>query len=388
VLESKLDDLAVTLAKVAPDAINETKITDNAVTTPKLNAGAVTADKIQSDTITANEIFSLDLATGELTIGTDADNQLEFGTYSDPLINFDFVELYPSTDDSSYLGRPNNRFSRIYTTVLDIDSPEGGGGLEINASGNAPANIEPTSDSVSSLGSTIYKWSDTHTQNLWVGDQSVSSPTDGEATFWPQDSTDSIRIRDQNGDPAIVPDSDGTGQLGANLNRWSLIVGEAADFRPVESFASLTITTTNQDDPTLQPDNDREGRVGTSGNAFVAMRAASFINDSPEPLAQQDIETLGDTAPDGGTTDRPVDLDELQSCSWYDSPPSYVAAEQQRRADDPGRDGSADDHGVELGHMSNYLLEACKALAEERDALESRIDALESRLAALEGDNA
>jgi hypothetical protein len=150
----------------------------------------------------------------------------------------------------------------------------------------------------------------------------------------------------------------------------------------------MEIITTNLDDVTIQPTTDRAARAGTQNNAFVTMRAANFVNDSPEPLAQQDIEALGETAPDGGTTDRPVDLDELQACSWYDAPPKYIAAEQQRRADDPGRDGSADDHGVELGHMSNYLLEACKALAAERDALESRIDDLEARLAALEGDNA
>lgn len=160
------------------------------------------------------------------------------------------------------------------------------------------------------------------------------------------------------------------------------LIGKTAEWLPDGSTTGKIVIQDDGGNITFQPVNDAENRVGTINNAWDTMRATAFNVASPEPLAQQDIEELGETMADGGKGKRPVDLEELKKASWYD-PPQYVKDEQQRNLEKQGK-GDEEDHAVELGHMGNYLLEVTKALAEERDALKEQVDTLESRLDRIE----
>jgi len=84
------------------------------------------------------------------------------------------------------------------------------------------------------------------------------------------------------------------------------------------------------------------------------MRAGAFIEDSPDPNVR-------------------ARLDELTHAGWY-APPEYVAREQDTREDG----GGEDDHGVELGTMTNYLLEVTKAQQAVIDDLTERVERLEA----------
>jgi len=103
------------------------------------------------------------------------------------------------------------------------------------------------------------------------------------------------------------------------------------------------------------------GSVGTASRPFLSMNAGAFNTQSPEELtgvAPEDI----------------VDYD------WY-NPPEYVC--QREAAKDDDREyvrQNPKKSGVELGHMTNYLLETCKAQQERIDDLESRLAALESQV--------
>jgi len=97
--------------------------------------------------------------------------------------------------------------------------------------------------------------------------------------------------------------------------------------------------------------------AGNFQRPFEVVFAENFVEATPEPL-------------DG------VALDELGGYSW-DQPPAYAT---QRKSGDGYRRENPRKGGLELGHMTNYLLETCKAQQERIDELEQRLSAVEEEL--------
>jgi hypothetical protein len=123
-------------------------------------------------------------------------------------------------------------------------------------------------------------------------------------------------------------------------------------------------------DRVLPLNGNDTGNVGVTGNYFNGMRANAFFEESPEPIASEDI-----------------DLAELVALEdpWYD-PPEYVRRESARKEveaegdGDAAADGLGDPAGLELGTVANYLLGVCQQQQDRIDSLEERLSALEEQV--------
>ena len=344
VIEQKLADAGVTNGKLANLSVDETKVQDSSISTPKLQAEAVTASEIAADTITAaqiaagtitaleiaadeitaNEIDTLDLDTAEISIGTDADQSLEFTT--ETVGASTAVRVVPN--GLATLGGDSDRFTRSYFNRSNVTF------LEIESS------AIPTASDVD-LGTSTDEF-DTLYVNGVVVNNNVNA--DGEV-------------------------SGGSLFSGGNLT----VLGDG-DIDTLEttdltiSDAGADIVTVFADSGTsLRPSVDNEGALGTNTAAWATVTAHNIFEQTPEPLDPAD--------PVDG-----VDLDELKGTSW-EQPPAYVAKRKANAEDD--REyvrQNPNKSGVELGHMTNYLLETCKAQQERIDDLESRLADVESQV--------
>lgn len=145
--------------QLADGAITETKITDGSVTTPKLFANAVTAGKIAAATITANEIDTLALGTNQLTVGDDADEQIQYSVTTTGG-GTDIPVMEPTADALSNIGAPGLRFRNGYFQNLDftggILDPAGAvDQLAFGTVDNGEPAIYPSSDNSGEVGGTV-----------------------------------------------------------------------------------------------------------------------------------------------------------------------------------------------------------------------------------------
>jgi len=116
-------------------------------------------------------------------------------------------------------------------------------------------------------------------------------------------------------------------------------------------------------DDVIKPDGASVGNSGVTGEYWVGVRADAFFEESPIVPSYS-----------------PARLDELPHVDWY-APPRYV-----RRGTDTKQEAAEgavkDDDGIELGHMTNYLLEITKQQQSKIDELEQRLTRLESNSSA------
>lgn len=104
------------------------------------------------------------------------------------------------------------------------------------------------------------------------------------------------------------------------------------------------------------PQDDNTGSVGSSVLAYSEMYAHNYITASPEPIESVDCEGL-------------CDID------WYDNPPEPVRERAKAIGDTDDEIPEGRDHTpVELGTLSNWLVEVVKAQEERIQALESQIN--------------
>jgi len=174
------------------------------------------------------------------------------------------------------------------------------------------------------------------------------------------------------GDTAMRPEFDDRGYIGDPSHRFDVgffnVLDSTAvgtDDLTINSGGSNIVTAFADSGASLRPSVDNEGALGTNTAAWATVTAHNIFEQTPEPMDPDD--------PIDG-----VDLDELKASSW-DKPPAYVAQRKATAADD--REyirQNPKTSGVELGHMTNYLLETCKAQQETIDDLESRIEQLEA----------
>jgi len=176
------------------------------------------------------------------------------------------------------------------------------------------------------------------------------------------------------GDTALRPEFDERGYIGDNSHRFDVgffnVIDSTAvgtDDLTVNSSDANIVTVFADSGAALRPGEDNKGALGTNTAAWATVTAHNIFEQTPEPLDPAD--------PIDG-----VDLAELKGTSW-EHPPAYVAKRKANADDD--REyirQNPKKSGVELGHMTNYLLETCKAQQERIDDLESRLAALESQV--------
>ena len=110
--------------------------------------------------------------------------------------------------------------------------------------------------------------------------------------------------------------------------------------------------------PSITPDTDGTGELGFSGLRWDTINVQNVNEGTPEPL-------------DG------VDLSKLSGYSWR-KPPEYVAQNEAPSSDERDYIYQNPNKGVELGHMTNYLLEVAKEQQSMIDDLAERVAELEN----------
>ena len=173
---------------------------------------------------------------------------------------------------------------------------------------------------------------------------------------------------------AMLPSSDGFAFIGRDDERFSEIFAEGINyergtFEPPSASTTVGWGTDDADEPSFIPNADNSGRLGGelagTNIGFNAMYAHNFVTLTPEPLSG-------------------VDLSKLPGYSW-DQPPAYAAQMKASESDGRSYKRANPNRGIDLSHMTNYLLEATKALAQEKEQLEERVGDLEERLSKIEG---
>ena len=280
------------------------RIVDLAITETKIADDSISTPKLQANAVTANEILANSITAGEIDTLQLATGQLAIGTDADDLLTFE-TETIGSTE------------------AIRID----------------PAGI-------TTLGESSSRFLRAHFVDAFASELSVSG---------------------------IIRADSGSTDIGTSSNEFRAIFAEsltASNFVDTDSLSSSTGTVFNDfnADRVLPVGGENSGNVGVTGDYWESMRAGAYFEESPEPLADGDI-----------------DLAELCECGWYD-PPEYVRRESARKEaeaegdDDAEADGMGDPAGLELGTVANYLLGVC---AEQQ----SVIDDLAERVATLEADD-
>ena len=111
---NEVDADAIDTIHITADAVEAGQILAGEIGTGHLDAGAVTADKIRSSTITANEIDVLDLDTAQFTVGDQGSNSVFVFGYSS---GSDEVFMYPD-NAGGLLGLDPYPFYRLYIESL------------------------------------------------------------------------------------------------------------------------------------------------------------------------------------------------------------------------------------------------------------------------------
>lgn len=330
VIEQKLADAAVTSGKLVDGSVleqklddlsvSETKIQDESISTPKVQAGAITASEIFADTITANEIASDTIRANEIEANTITAGEIVSGTIT-------ALQIASGTITANEIAANTIQANEIDSLVLDTDQ------LKVGFDTNTQ--IEFTENS---LGDTAMR--PEFDERGYIGDPSHRFDV---GFFNVLDST------------AVGTDNVTINPVGAD---------NTGDFDILSDEANIT-SVKAEDGASLRPTVDNAGALGTLQGAWAAVVTHNLNELTPAPMDPDD--------PIDG-----VDLDELKASSWH-KPPAYVAQRKATAADD--REylrQNPKTSGVELGHMTNYLLETCKAQQETIDDLESRIEQLEA----------
>ena len=335
----KLDDGAVLEAKVGDEEITETKIEDDSISTPKLQANAVTAPKIQTNTITGAEfdrvvdgevvdtvhiltlnadkvIFASgddgeDLTTTEGGMTVIAGGRIETDTVTASHIASDTI-----TADEIASGTITADEIDVLTLNADqlsvLDSGEGVQFVAGTFGGTTSAAMVPTSDSVSSVGTSSFAFSEGHIDDMHVDELSASSII-------------STATRLAAGTEITVP------LIRRDLGQSDLEIEE-------RSSGGKAVVTDHNNEFALVPENDNEGYLGTSDNAWTEVHAHSIVEHSA-PTFEEEVAV--DTLDYGSKSLPPFALH---------------------------------DGGINLGRMASMLLTVCQRQEERIRELRERLD--------------
>ena len=209
----------------------------------------------------------------------------------------------------------------------------------------------------------------------------VGFETNTELEFTEENST---------GDTALIPETDEGGFIGTPFRRFNTVNSLAVGAENVTASDQLTcngqtnfnpgfgesveitedgttnsvVSNTVAGGTGLRPDADNVGALGSSVAAWSSVSAHNFITATPEPLSG-------------------VSCRDVTGYDWH-NPPEVVAQTKASDSDTREYKRQNPNDGVEVGHMTNWLLEVTKDQQRVIESLESTIDDLESRLAALE----
>jgi len=200
----------------------------------------------------------------------------------------------------------------------------------------------------------------------------VTDPFTGEGVEFTTDtslSTDATVIK---------PTGGGFSSVGLNATRFS-----AGNFRELNARRGEIEPPGGSTEISFgaNPIGDGNAHFGpqTDNTGVLGVEISSSITQGWETVFAHNFTTLSPNPIDG------VSREAITSADWYDKPPACVktAAREMGGSDEPTT--ASDGHtAVELGTMTNWLLEALKQTTADLDAAEKRIADMEERLTTLE----
>jgi hypothetical protein len=324
VIESKLADLAVTTQKLRDNAVINGKLDDLSVSETKIQDDSISTPKLVAEAVTAAEIEADTITAAQIAAGTITALELEADTIT-------AGEIAAGTITALEIAADTLTANEI--DVLDLDTNQlsvtsGGEGIEFGV--DTTVTMRPVGDELAQLGESTNRFDVVYSRGV-DAEQFIGS---GNSIL------DTLIVSN---DLTVNGDADVDNDLSA--------------------------------DTVLPINGSATGNVGVTGDYWEGMRADAYFEETPFDVS--------DTRAD-------VDLDELRETSWSD-PPAYVAEgsrAKQGTAEGGLATGAGDgsERGVELGHMTNYLLEVAKQQLAHIEDLTARVDDLEARLEALEAD--
>jgi len=347
VLEQKLDDLSV----------SETKIQDESISTPKVQAGAITASEIFADTITANEIASDTIRANEIEAGTITAGEIAADTIT-------ALQIAAGTITANEIATGTITANEIDTLELDTTEltigvpPVTGIEFEVESTASgATTNMIPTGTiNPGRIGTSSQPF-----RTMEAGTMSASTFDGGDFDGDSVDVTGDVNCDDVFADRFDGSSLDLTGDITCDditsdfLDCTNLTI--EGDIYDIE-----TVSVNNA--ASLRPSSDNEGALGTSFAAWSDVASHSFTTATPEPLSG-------------------VSCRDVTGYDWH-NPPECVAQKKAAKSDDREYKRFNPSKGIEMGHMTNWLLEVTKDQQRVIESLESTVDDLESRIEQLE----
>ena len=444
VLTTKLDNLAVTETKIDDNSISTPKLQAGSVDADKIETGTITGTEfdrvVNGEVVDTQNIISL--LADKVIFGTTGDNVDGLTTPENGTTVISGGKIETNSLTADVIDTLDLDTTQL-TISDDPDNPTTGFKFSVDSQGNV--DLSPLAGTRADIGLTrrlsfIFALNGEFENGLTVGQPGQASPAGGTAVFNP-DNVPRIFIGSDDSDssPVIEPAVDQNGLLGTPGNAWGTV--RSSRFIDDDTGNTIGSGSQNVDGEYIEPNQIATNTDGTGtrtsplhdgganfyfdGGASpgdhiqIAETVDSNSNDDigviprPEDATDPEIGVLGDAAypwkevnaknyitrtPDAVPSEQ-VDLDELCECDWY-HPPQYVREEQAPRvgtptkSDTPGEESQpatppeedGPNPGVEIGTMSNYLLEISKAQQEHIADLTARVDDLEARLEALEAD--
>ena len=375
--------------------------------------------RVREGNVDSDNYVLLATSVGDLD---DIDDGTDYGRVLSTGIDAGKVTLAEAKGDLDAI-EDGTDFGKVSTTNLTPGSAVFAKGVEIeDSNGNLVKSVQNLMSDDPDKNATVIDGNEIKTGTISATEISSSTITADEIDSLTLDSntlfidpsvgTGAIEfaLDSNNNYVAMKPSSNGVGRIGTLQRFWNN--GYFQDLNVSDTLFGTTIADVNLMDLAqplefdegadstfyigenpmsgksgiaLWPNLDSRAEVGTgdgtnSDKAIGSVHTINLYQYSPEPLSPDDPRS--DTPADGG---RPIDLDELQNSTWYD-PPGYAAQGKDPETGEYRKNPKREDgtRGVELGHMTNYIFEVSKRLAQERDELQKQVDTLESRLSKLE----
>jgi hypothetical protein len=313
--------------RLADNAVLSSKLDDLAVTTAKLESNAVVNGKLDDLSVSETKIQDDSIATPKLQAGAVTAGEIEADTITASEIAAGTITALEVATDTLTAGE----IAADTLTANEID--------------------------------TLF---------LDSGVLTVTDPFTGEGVEFTTDtslSTDATVIK---------PTGGGFSSVGLNATRFS-----AGNFRELNARRGEIEPPGGSTEISFgaNPIGDGNAHFGpqTDNTGVLGVEISSSITQGWETVFAHNFTTLSPNPIDG------VSREAITSADWYDKPPACVktAAREMGGSDEPTT--ASDGHtAVELGTMTNWLLEALKQTTADLDAAEKRIADMEERLTTLE----
>jgi len=322
----KLVDASVIEQKLADASVGSGKLVDESVIEQKLANLSVSETKIQDDSISTQKIKAFAITANEIASRTITALEIDAGAITSNEIDTQTIvanNIAARTIDALRIESDAITANEIAADTITAD--------EITSRTISALEIEAGTITANEIDAGTITANEVATLNLQTDQLTIDDSSTGASLEF---------FGNVNGGIALEPQGN---------------ISLASPFSDPFQLAVIQ---------EIKPDDDNVGQVGTSLDAYSEMNAHNFITATPEPLDS-------------------VSCRDVTGYDWH-HPPECVAQKKAAKDDDREYARSNPNAGIEMGHMTNWLLEVTKDQQRVIESLESTVDDLESRIEQLE----